>query len=392
VVTALHAYSIAAPRLAPLAPAPPTRRFDQLAIASFEGDPLNGGSAAGAASLAPAFRRLGIRTVAVSTAPSRGETLRGLMRHMLDHHALPRTGEQLHLCSDMRRRAAERIARAAARLGVRHVLHLSTLDLPAIDIKAGVTHYLYCDRSWLLSLRFRRDVRAFSARALWEYERLERQALSGVSHVFTCGNYVRDNLIEHYGLAAGRVTSVGSGMGPIQPYFGAKEYDKRRLLFVVRNGVGVDSLELLADAFVRAQARRPGLSLTIVGAEPSRRMLNERDIVVRPRAPWSELQRLYRRASLLVQPMLNDPWCPIYLEALVSRTPVLGLGRNGLPEILQGGRHGFLVEKPEAGELARAILTAVAEPGRLAAMGASGQRRVLESYSWNRVAEQIAHA
>jgi len=90
--------------------------------------------------------------------------------------------------------------------------------------------------------------------------------------------------------------------------------------------------------------------------------------------------------------MLNDPWGQVYLEAMVSRTPVMGLNRNGLPELVDGGRHGFLVDRADPSALAEAIVSAVSDPKRLESMAARAQRHVLENYSWGRVAERIAYS
>jgi glycosyltransferase involved in cell wall biosynthesis len=136
--------------------------------------------------------------------------------------------------------------------------------------------------------------------------------------------------------------------------------------------------------------RRPDLTLTIV-ADPSVRdqVPTHPAIDFRSGLPWAELQELYRRSSLLVQPMLNDPWGQVYLEALISRTPVLGLMRNGLPEITGDGRYGFLAARADPGDLADLIVHAVSDPQRLAVMGARGQNNVLETYNWDRVARAV---
>ena len=73
----------------------------------------------------------------------------------------------------------------------------------------------------------------------------------------------------------------------------------------------------------------------------------------------------------------------------VSRTPVMGLARNGLPELVDGGRHGFLVDRAEPEALAEAILSAVADPKRLERMAETAQAYVLATHSWDRVAERI---
>lgn len=89
--------------------------------------------------------------------------------------------------------------------------------------------------------------------------------------------------------------------------------------------------------------------------------------------------------------MLNDPWGQVYLEAMLSLTPVLGLRRNGLPEILENGRHGFMVDEATPEAISAAILDALSDPAKLAAMARSGQEHVLRSYSWDMVARRIAY-
>lgn len=225
------------------------------------------------------------------------------------------------------------------------------------------------------------------------FDQAERESLRGLAHVFTFGAYVRDNLIAHYGLPPDRVTAVGSGMGAIEPYDGRKSYDRPSLLFVAKHLFQAKGGVLLLEAFELARQRRPDLMLTIVGDERSRAFVGERGgITFHAHLPWHALQQLYRDATLLVQPMLNDPWGQVYLEAMASRTAVMGLNRNGLPELVDGGRHGFLVDRADPAALAEAILCAVSDPERLERMATTAQHHVLENYSWSRVAERIVYS
>jgi glycosyltransferase involved in cell wall biosynthesis len=275
---------------------------------------------------------------------------------------------------------------------MRHVLHTGTFDLDGERID-GVDHYLYCDHSWALSKTHHVHARRFNERALRAFERSERKALGGLAHVFTFGSYVRDNLIGHYGLPPDRVTVVGSGMGAIEPYDGPRSYEKPALLFVAKHLFEAKGGILLLEAFEYARQRRPDLNLTIVGDERSRSFVTGRPgITLHAHLPWPALQQLYREATLLVQPMLNDPWGQVYLEAMVSRTPVMGLNRNGLPELVDGGRHGFLVDRAEAPALGTAIVNALSDAQRLERMATAAQRHVLANYSWRRVAERIAYS
>ena len=175
-------------------------------------------------------------------------------------------------------------------------------------------------------------------------------------------------------------------MGAIQPWHEAKDYAQPRLLFVAKHLFQAKGGVLLVEAFRIARQRRPDLALTIVGDPRSRAFVPDvAGIEFRDHLPWDELQRLYRESTLLVQPMLNDPWGQVYLEAMVSRTPVMGLARNGLPELVDGGRHGFLVDRADPESLAEAILSALSDPASAREHGRARPGHVLATHSWDRV-------
>ncbi len=366
-------------------------RFDRIAITSAFGHPRNPGTWSGAPNnLGCALEGIGVAVESIQPRLSRVAKIPLAFRYLASGYGRPRSTEQLLRAAPARRKLARQIADDASRLDVQHVLHTGTFTLPTPDSSRGTKHYLYCDQTWALSLRHRPDHGYYTAKAIAEFERLERESLAGLEAVFTFGSYVREHVIQHYGLPAERVTAVGSGMGAIEPFFGRKEFVRPHLLFVAKHLFAAKGGPLLLDAFAIALRRRPDLTLTIVGDERSRALVpRHSNIIFRDHLPWPELQQLYRDATLLTQPMLNDPWGQVYLEALASRTPVLGLARNGLPEILADGRHGFLVEEAEPEPLAEAIIEALRDPDRLSRLAVGGQQHVLTNYTWDRVAQRI---
>jgi glycosyltransferase involved in cell wall biosynthesis len=367
------------------------RRFERLAVTSAFGDPRSPRTWSGApANIATALQQLGVRVAAISPSIGRFAKIGIALGDMLAGRGRPLSGEQIYRSLASRRRLAIQVAEQADALGVHDVLHTGSFDLPAVDSDRGVRHYLYCDHTWALSRQHHVHADRFTRRALHAFEESERVALSGLEHVFTFGDYVRDNLIAHYGILPDRVTAVGSGMGAIRPYAGAKRFDRARLLFVAKHLFQAKGGMLLLEAFRRARNQRRDMILTIVGDHRSRKyMTTTPGVIFREHLPWEELQALYRQSTLLVQPMLNDPWGQVYLEAMVSRTAVMGLARNGLPELVDGGRHGFLVDQADPDALARAMLCALSDPVRLERMATTAQRYVLANHSWNRVAERM---
>jgi glycosyltransferase involved in cell wall biosynthesis len=366
-------------------------RFDQVAITSVFGNPRELRTWSGApANVASALERMGVVVKEIQPRIGRLGKIGVALTDMLAGRGRPVSSEQVLRSLTARRQLATQVSEAAQRLGVRNVIHTGTLDLlPGIGSR-DIRHYLYCDHTWALARQHHIHASRYTERALRTFEEAERQSLDGITHVFTFGAYVRDNLIEHYGVAPDRVTAVGSGMGAIQPWHGAKDFSRPHLLFVAKHLFQAKGGVLLLEAFRLARRRRRDLVLTIVGDPRSRAFVPDAaGVDFRAHLPWDELQRLYRESTLLVQPMLNDPWGQVYLEAMVSRTPVMGLARNGLPELVDGGRHGFLVDRADPEALAEAILQALADPKRLERMAETGQAYVLATHSWDRVAERI---
>ena len=225
--------------ISPIAEAPAATRaprFERVAVSCVFGNPRDLKSWSGApANVSNAMERLGVRVEAIHPRLSRATKLGVALRDVLAGRGRPVSSEQVLRSLAMRRRVAREVARQARDLGVRHVLHTGTLDLPANDLVEGVRHYLYCDHSWELARRHHFHIDRYTPRALRAFEEAERESLAGLTHVFTFGDSVRDNLIAHYGLPPDRVTAVGSGMGAIEPWFGPKDFSQASLLFVAKH-------------------------------------------------------------------------------------------------------------------------------------------------------------
>jgi glycosyltransferase involved in cell wall biosynthesis len=362
----------------------------RLGISSVFGDPLNRKTWSGAPyNVALELSKLGFAVDGIQSSLSRWEKVGIVAYNMLDGFGRPPNSEYILRSPMSRHLLAKRTEMQAVKLGLGRILHTTTFDLSDKRMP-DMKHYLYCDHTWNLSHLYHPDLKHYTDEAMTAFYQAECVALAGLTHIFTFGEYVRQNLIDHYDVPAHRVTAVGSGMGEIEPFHGLKDYSSPHLLFVAKHLWKEKGGELLLEAFDLVRKERPDVHLTIVGGpkEP----LYKEGIKVWDKLPWSTLQGIYREATLLVQPMLNDPWGQVYLEALASRTPVIGLNRNGLPEITENGKHGFLLSKAVPRALANAIIDALSDPQRLEMMGKSGQQHVLANYSWDRVAETMADA
>jgi glycosyltransferase involved in cell wall biosynthesis len=116
-----------------------------------------------------------------------------------------------------------------------------------------------------------------------------------------------------------------------------------------------------------------------------------------------DLPALYRRASVLVLPSVHQTCYGrhieisellglVMLEAMASGTPVVCSAVGGLPEIVQHGLTGFLVEPGNVDEL-RERLAELLENRQLARrMGENARALALERFTWEACADRCVSA
>jgi glycosyltransferase involved in cell wall biosynthesis len=140
-------------------------------------------------------------------------------------------------------------------------------------------------------------------------------------------------------------------------------------------------------------ARRAGLPIAVAGAVFGYRAHQdyfETEVVPRlgagaafigPIGRAEKFRRLRSARCLLVPSLVAETSSLVAMEALASGTPVIAFGAGALPEIIEDGRTGFLVQ--DSAEMARAIgrLTAISPAVcRAAARDRFGANRMIEAY------------
>jgi glycosyltransferase involved in cell wall biosynthesis len=249
-------------------------------------------------------------------------------------------------------------------------------------------HYIYVDSSFhLLSSN---GISQYPSLQTSRFDDLEKRSFHGAEHLFPISEYVRDDLVGHYDIPEERITVVGTGRGKITPFFGPKEYEDGTVLFVAKERFEEKGGRLLLEAFRAVTAAHPKLKLIMVCERKYQALVESiPNAIFKTSLPWKELEALFHRAALFAMPALHEPWGLVYLEALASRCPVLGLDRNAMREITGGGKYGFLVPHATSAAVAEVLIQAFSDVEKMESMGAAGQNHCLSTYSWARTAALI---
>lgn len=251
---------------------------------------------------------------------------------------------------------------------------------------------IYTDYTARLSaddpFRFRSPFRAGQLHRQIEHE---RQAYVHAAHVFTRSQLVCRDIVDRYGIAPERVTSVGGGVnlevlpGPIErPSVG-----EVGILFI-----GLDFLRKGGDVLLRAfsQVRRefPQARLRVLTRHGVPADLPREGVEVVPYV-WSRelLQRLYTEADLFVLPARLETWGDVILEAAAYGLPCIGTRQQAMQEIINDGETGLLVNRDNVEELATALRRLLGNDEMRRQLGAASRRRVMAEFTWDHVVQRM---
>ena len=150
-------------------------------------------------------------------------------------------------------------------------------------------------------------------------------------------------------------------------------------------------IDLLAEAFLRAQRRDPRLHLLLAGGGPEEAELRQRLGERATFLGWLEGEELpcaYASADIFLFCSRTDTFGQAVLEAGASGLPTVAVGEGG-PAALIENRHTGLLCRPDPDHLAGALLQLASSPLLRRHLGASAQRAV-RARSWEGSMEQLA--
>lgn len=158
------------------------------------------------------------------------------------------------------------------------------------------------------------------------------------------------------------------------------------------------------EDFIRAAAlvrdERPDVTFPIAGTPPEEGPENYREQLEElvdahglsdavEFVGWvDEMSAYLDSLDVLVLPSLNEGIPGVVKEAMATETPVVATNVGGVPEIVEDGTTGYLVDPRSPPEIAAAVLKLLDGPESRARMGAAGRRRIVKDYSMETYIEQ----
>src|SRR5574337_618669 len=253
------------------------------------------------------------------------------------------------------------------------------------------------------------------------------QRLEQADAIIGCSEFVTEKIRRRFPEHAGRCRALPNcvDITRFQPRDGGRARKRGatpRLLFVGRVSPE-KGVHVLLDAFQKVLTQYPEAQLEIAGPIGSAKIdyivklsedpkvrnlasfykgeyysyLQERvarctpgRVVFSNRVLHHDVIEHYRGADIFVFPSVwDEPFGVPVIEAMACGVPVVATGVGGIPEMIEDGKSGLLVEADNAEALAEAIVCLLRNEGLRESLGRTGRQRAVERFSFDMIAERL---
>lgn len=220
-------------------------------------------------------------------------------------------------------------------------------------------------------------------------------------------DHQREFLIRHAALPPGRVRTVRNGVdpdrfapGPPPDPAGLGVPVTDQYVVAVCQARPEKRIDLLIEAAATLFGRRPAASVTFVhvGDGPSlgdwRQRADARGLAGRFvfAGVRHEVAPYHRLATVFAHTAARESFGFAVAEAMASGKPVVATDSPGPAELLAGGGCGAIIPPGDAARFADALDRYLSDPDLRTAAGTAGRKRIVETYTLARQADELAAA
>jgi len=242
----------------------------------------------------------------------------------------------------------------------------------------------------------------------WFLRIFEEKMLERANKIIAVSHFTKRELLEYYKVPEKKIRVIHNGVD-VNKFKPAK--DKRK----IKEELGFKGDDLAIVSVGRLYARK-GL-FTLIESMPAvvkrfknakfiisgkgqsdemRKLVNYADrigvkgsIIFTGYYPDKKLPKLYQAADVFAFSTFYEHHPFAVLEALSTGLPVVTTRVGGIPETIESGKNGFLVEPFNPKQFADRILYLLEHPAEASEMGSLARKTILERFDWRIVVKDV---
>jgi glycosyltransferase involved in cell wall biosynthesis len=242
----------------------------------------------------------------------------------------------------------------------------------------------------------------------WFLRIFEEEMLERSNKIIAVSDFTRRELLQYYGIEENKIRVIHNGVDvnkfkPATDKVRAKSelgFNPKDVAILsvgrlyARKGLFtlIESMPKVVKRFRNARfvISGKGLSNEVEKLRVHAQKLGVKDnIVFTGYFPDSKLPRLYNAADVFAFSTFYENFPFAVLEALSSGLPVVTTNVGGIPEMIDSGKNGFLVQPFNARELADRILYFLEHPAASSEMALAARKTIEDRFDWRLIVEKV---
>ena len=218
-----------------------------------------------------------------------------------------------------------------------------------------------------------------------------KKSLEGCNGIISNSNFIKNEIIFQYNLNPDKIHVVHRGIDTkkFEVKIDKTKYTNHKVLFVGPNMERKGGIYVL-KAFLHVVKEFPDATLTLIGScsfvykKLLHRIISKNNLQDKVKlidhVLQSELIPLYAEANVFAMPSLIEALGQVYMEALMSKTPVIGCDVGGVSEVITN-EVGFLVKPKDSRAISDCIINLFNDPKKAEEMGRKGRERIQNNFN-----------
>jgi len=221
----------------------------------------------------------------------------------------------------------------------------------------------------------------------------EKKLYDRMDFIFPMSKWLAHSFINDFKIDSAKVIPVGAGVNlprikdPV-----CKNPENPKILYVGKDFKRKGGYVLL-EAFREVRKKVKNTELIIVGPAQIKNLPEgarcEGFIAKQTEEGLERLLTLYSEASIFVLPSLYEPFGIAFAEAMAHKLPCIGTNNCAMPEIIDDGINGFIIDPNDSSSLADRMYTLLGDHELRASMGEAAYKKYDLNYRWDIVTRKI---
>ena len=233
---------------------------------------------------------------------------------------------------------------------------------------------------------------------------LEMFGINKIAHILSISAYTRDEMKKYNNISSDKFTIVPC---TLDPFYSTRINGNEKIVLpkgkMILSVTRLDSSEyyknigLVIKALPEVLKSIPNAYYVIVGEGRDRFRLEllAKDLGVRDNiifagyVPDYLLHLYYEASDIFVLPSTKEGFGIVFLEAMYCLKPCIGANAGGIPEVIEGGKTGVLIDPKNINSLSENIIKLLRDNDLCYSMGKAGKERFEKEFSFEAFKERL---